>query len=238
MVEHDFSSATFTAENMPAWRKCADCGLETLQARCAECSAKREEKERRTDAERVALESIHEGFRWATLADPLLAKRVRSRVPPKVIAQYIREHRMAFITGPSGCGKTSLAAACMRERLDGAFFVDACDLAEASQLQRLGRGEADLVGRARAAKLLVIDELVDPANAKARLELRRVIIHRHGRVKPTIITTGLDHSQLEKIFDDGVARRLFSRSSGSLVVRLGATEAPPAPAPTEPAGAS
>jgi DNA replication protein DnaC len=123
-----------------------------------------------------------------------------------------------LFAGPAGSGKTSLAVACLRASpWPGAFFVGAKDLERARIEQQAGRGEAPLVQRSLAARLLLVDDLgQDKPSAVSAVEA--VLLARHDASRTTWVTTGLTARELEERYGAGIARRLTEKKT-ALVIR-------------------
>ena len=145
---------------------------------------------------------------------------------PQILRGHLERCRRAVITGPAGTGKTTLACAWLRAHLErdpGARirFVVAADLLRECE------NPTEL---AVSADVLVLDDLgAELAGAPARSGLAaqrigpasRVICERFDRGRTTVVTTGLSREQVQAIYDDRTARRLYE---GAVLVELG--EAP------------
>ena len=190
-----------------------------------------------------AWHTVPERFRWADFDDPRLGQRVKqARFPGGVIEDPVKLLRFEIesppsllLMGASGSGKTSLAAACVRHIVKGAYaaierggpiyrmgcgvrFVTAYDLAKAQIYSRLGR-RPELVTQAISASLLVIDELGMDTEVfrESATSVREVIHERHSRHGATIITTYLSKTALKRHYGAGIANRVASFK----IIRLG-----------------
>lgn len=193
----------------PEWLTCA-CGTLSARVPCFDCTIALEAKADRARALAEVTRTIPSEFRWASLSSPLLAKRVDAKRRPlaEVIERILGAHRVV-LAGGSGAGKTSLAVACMRERLvAGARFVSAITLGTARIQHAAGDGEADIVERAIAAPLLLLDDLGEERHT-ATSAVGDVIRERHAAGRATWVTTGLRSRELTAKYGEGVRRRLF-----------------------------
>lgn len=199
----------------PTWLTCK-CGELSARVPCWTCSMAETEKQRMLDRVEQALASIPRGFAWATVDAPELPERVKARAELKTIVERVLGARRAIFAGPSGSGKTSLACACLRLRPMGTY-VSALRLGTARIQSAAGQGEADLVERAIAAPMLLIDELGGEQKT-ATNAVRDVVFARHEADLPTWVTTGFRSEQLAEMYGDGLLRRLME---GAYVVQLG-----------------
>lgn len=156
----------------------------------------------------------------------------RERVTsPRLIAAAERfvpdAHGCLGMIGPAGCGKTITAAAIVlgicakavtayvrdpkgaRPWLDFAariYWTTAAELCASRRQHRLGEGEAPTFQRAETAPLLVLDEVgQEIGDDRWLLELLDV---RYSRGLPTLSTSGLPRTELERRYGTGAVRRL------------------------------
>lgn len=209
----------------PAWNRCVGCGVETTNTQCWKCLlAEEEARERRALA---AACGIPRAFEWAFRGSELLRQRVQSpRSLPELEAKVLGARRV-YLQGAAGSGKTSLAIACLREFVPRAMFVRAEQLAKAPIQHKLGQGEAPLVAAAKAAHVLLLDDLGsdDPGDKKSAVQ--DVIFERHDRGKTTWITSGLGRAKVEELYGTGILRRVLS--DGVMALRLGRPTDPEVP---------
>ena len=200
----------------PAWLTCP-CGAMTSRVPCWTCTLAAEAAANRERQESAANGSIPARYSWARLSAPDLAKRVGWQGSLKTASERILGAARVVFSGPSGSGKTSLAVACLRERGPFGLFVSALRLGTARIQAHAGQGEADLVERAIAAPLLLLDE-VGGETKTATNAVRDVVFARHDEDRPTWITTGFKGQELAAMYGDGFLRRV---TEGALVVKLG-----------------
>ncbi len=230
MSEDDFSGFG----DPPAFRPCDLCGRATSKSPCWECQLAAEAKREREAVRARALATIPEDFATVRLtAGAELTARVKGLpMPLELAAERVLDARWATLVGASGLGKTTFAAACFAEGvtrvpLPGALFITAEELASASAHHPRGAGEPERIAVALAAPLLVIDDVGGPDVAIDASAVRKVVYRRHGRGQRTWVTTGLTREQLVRGYDDGFARRLLERRSGTVVLRFGDAGASP-----------
>lgn len=199
------------------------CGAQSTRKPCWDCvSAADRAAELRAAEERAGIPAQ---FAWAHPDAAELVERCkpigRAGEPVRVsqTVQVVRAYAgnaVAF-QGQSGAGKTSLAVACLRG-LPGALMVAAGALGRARIEHPAGHGEAPLIRRAMAARVLLVDDLgQDKTTAISAVE--DVINHRHDARLVTWVTTGLTEDQIESRYGAGVRRRLTERGI-ALVVRF------------------
>lgn len=88
-----------------------------------------------------------------------------------------------------------------------ARFMSTSDLARAPRETPLGR-EPELVRDAIAASYLVLDDLGTDVTIERSTAVRDVIMARHDRAKPTVVTTFMAVEDLTAHYGAGVVRRL------------------------------
>lgn len=212
---------TFEVPDLP-FTRCA-CGTLTTRVPCWECIRRADDRVGRAQADRR--KGIPARFGWARLDAPDLGSRVYvegpdGRADVGDVARAVLAHRgpAVLFAGPAGSGKTSLAVACLRASpWPGALFVGAKDLERARIEQQAGRGEAPLVQRSLAARLLLVDDLgQDKPSAVSAVEA--VLLARHDASRTTWVTTGLTARELEERYGAGIARRLTEKKT-ALVIR-------------------
>lgn len=202
-------------ENEPTWQACKLCGVETMRDTCFACNAKTEqEKDARDEA---AAAGIPSRFAWAKLEALELAERVQSHKSVSVLAKSILEAPRVTVGGPTGSGKTSLLVACLRKVLPYAMMVRAERLARAPIEHSAGHGESPLVLRAKAVRVLLLDDLGTDEITKVSA-VRDVVFARYDAGLPTWISTGISSSEIENLYGSGFARRAVSEA---LTVGLG-----------------
>lgn len=181
----------------PVFGKCADCACETVGARCFDCQRKRDMA---ADAREETMASIPALFRPVRFGgDKILQcchgdRALVARGEAAIGATHV------LLIGQSGMGKTSLAVAMLREwsRTRGlaALFALATDLATAKSRAQWGKESAEIAA-ARAAPLLVLDDVgTDEFKAPAS-PVTDVVFHRHAHAMPTWITTWLVKPQAD-----------------------------------------
>lgn len=200
----------------PTWLRCA-CGELTARVPCWDCERTKEASRELDGRRKAALATIPPRFLWARLGDADLAGRVKLQEPLDVVAKRVLASNRVVFAGPSGSGKTSFAVACLRERVPHGMFVSAMKLGTARIQSRAGDGEADLVERAMAARLLLVDE-VGGEQKTANNAVKDVIWTRYDNDLPTWITTGFRGAELVAMYGDGAFRRL---TEGVTVIQFG-----------------
>lgn len=185
--------------------------------------------ELRAQALYPARDSIDKDYRWAQFDSPLLAGRVGARAHVLAQARVLLtgSETVVTIVGQTGSGKTSLACAmlsgaieaaadldCDRDTLERAkcaHFADAYALSVARAQHKLGGGEPPELVRAKAASVLVLDEL--GRDERKTSDVAEVIRRRMAAGRPTIITTWQSQQEIKLAYDGGIARRLFQRGT-------------------------
>jgi DNA replication protein DnaC len=129
------------------------------------------------------------------------------------------------LLGTSGTGKSSSALALVRriidtaERVDlppgdlafakGVRFIEARDLAQARKRHKLGNQEAPLERAARAATLLVLDDL-GKEDARDQQPVVEAILGR--RTATTIVTSELDPAAITARYGVAIRRRVLEQA--------------------------
>lgn len=222
----------------PDWLTCGakGCAELTMGKLCGKHQRAFEDQARRYMAEQYAVERIEERWRWCERNDPRMAQLIgpihfrddgmgpkeptgRIHTPAQAIDRIMADKRpIVTLVGLSRAGKTCIAAACLRAYSvpDATEWVDATKLGEASMESGLG-DRAEYLRRADRAKFLVIDELRDPKHASKAANTYGVINDRHGRMRQTLVTTGMDPAQLSAVFGSGGMERLMEPESALVV---------------------
>lgn len=199
----------------PSWQACKLCGTETMRETCFSCCQKADrESEVRDEA---AIAGIPARFSWATVDAAALAHRVQSTKSIEALVKAILEAPRVTVGGATGSGKTSLLVACLRKVLPYGFMVRAERLARAPIEHSAGQGEAPLVLRAKAARVLLLDDLGTDEITKVSA-VRDVVFARYDAGLPTWISTGISSSEIESLYGSGFARRAVSEA---LTIGLG-----------------
>ena len=130
-----------------------------------------------------------------------------------------------WFTGPTGTGKTATAAVIAREavRLGWSVrFVNAVDMFQSLRDSYDGTGEAKVMGRYTAPRLLVIDDLgKGRPTAWVAEKLYAIVNSRWDAAVPTIVTTQYTEDEIARsltVEDDSMtAQAILSRLVGSTV---------------------
>jgi DNA replication protein DnaC len=178
----------------------------------------------RAESRRLGLEafeaSVDEHYRWASFDHPQLAQRCPW---PKAVAKAQASLGVGrvLIVGLPGNGKTSLATAMLREAFSQgrrrALFLSAEDLERAHVQHRAGQGEPEIVERALAADVLLLDDVGADRNAQLSA-VPHIVGTRFRKERCTWMTTGLTRHGLAQHYGGGTARRLLD---GVTVIKLG-----------------
>lgn len=129
--------------------------------------------------------------------------------------EYREAGRGLFLSGEVGTGKTHLAVAVMKE-LQEAHEVpclmmsvpELLDDMRAEYDSREGRGR--MVAQAKAAELLVLDDLGSEKITDWSIERLFVIIdHRYRNMAPTIYTSNLGYQGVREVFGERIASRMI-----------------------------
>jgi DNA replication protein DnaC len=112
----------------------------------------------------------------------------------------------ALLLGPTGVGKTEAAHYLVRHAR--ACWLRAIDLASAERRYGLGRGEPEEFDRAKAAKVLVIDDVGHERDTSALFD---VLDHRYSAGRATVVTTGLTRAELTAHLSAAVVRRIVDQ---------------------------
>ena len=185
---------------------------------------------------RPARNSVPKRFRWASFMvrsgdEWTPNKDLASRVHP-VSLRRVSELSSPFpvgvaLVGPTGAGKTSLACALLRrihdwarperpaaavDRARSSYFVEVPAYEDACKRLSRWSGPIDrdaeaLVSRAENASLIVLDN-VEPAPLDS--PIGKLLMGRHNRDLPTIITTWMTEADAAKSYGSGLARRAFA----------------------------
>lgn len=214
--------------------ECRTCG----RAKCWRCQQTHDQayglcrpcrdRESFERAKSDVFESVPVRFRWAIDAS---VEQIAARVkyPHERIERALAWVRTldasppnVSLVGAPGAGKTSLVVALFsawfdKHRVALARFVPAYELALSRTRHPLGKDEAPEILAAVSAPLLVLDDL-GAESARVSDVISFVMHARHNANRPTWTTTGLDHDELVRRYDGGVARRVFEHSK---LVKLG-----------------
>lgn len=185
-----------------------------------------------SDGERAARQKKHrmarvgwvvpEKYAGLTLGSPQLAGRVKLRLAVEQARQSLDAPGVTFL-GPTSAGKTTLACAAMADWIMAKggtpYFVPCRKLAAARAAHSLGEGEPDIVERALAADLLILDDL-GVGDDVHRSAVGDVIDERYDRMRVTWVTTGFEATDISAKYGAGRARRVFE--DPVVVIRCGA----------------
>lgn len=126
------------------------------------------------------------------------------------LAQFVRKGAgFVIITGKEkGVGKTHLAVALMREFRFGMFRTQAEFFEQYSK--RFQPHQTDILERAKAAKLFVMDDFGVKAMARDQdvTTLHSLFNHRYGEAQPTIITSNESYDQICRDLGERMTDRL------------------------------
>lgn len=177
---------------------------------------------------RPARATIPERFQWTLGRDmkKLVDERVGFASDDDAVAarKVVQALLSAVITGPTGSGKTSLACIALARYIERerdvaraatARYCRAPELARATRQHPLGEGEAPLVVDCMRASLLVLDHVGDTIAGDNPISY--VLLRRHERGAPTIVTTWLPDAELRKRYGDPFVDKAHD---GAQVIRL------------------
>jgi DNA replication protein DnaC len=189
--------------------------LDTLNVVSPEAPADDGERERRNEALGTLRRTIPAAYQWARFSAPELRERAGIAAAGALCDTVWRFPRLIFV-GAAGSGKTSLAVACLRrwvyETTRVAGFFHANELGMARIQHPAGRGEPELVERAKKWPLVLIDDLGSERGI-AGCAVPDVIYVRHAEDRPTWLTTGLSRRDIVDRYGAGIARRVFERAT-------------------------
>lgn len=219
-LEHA-KTCTATFCDMCRRTRCAaeGCGLSAFRdGHCVEHARSRRAAERAAAFTELVAAQVPEAFRKARLDAPWLASLVGNVAMLDARAQ-LKAGWATLYSSRTGAGKTSLAAAMVIERgRQDVLWVTARQLASAGAYAKLGEEPALLVA-AKAAGLLVVDELGTEAD-RFGSAVADVIMDRHDLgPKAVWVTTPLKGETLSARYGSGFTRRL---SENGVIVRVGA----------------
>lgn len=210
----------------PPVRRCAggcDAVVELRGDMCPSC-VERDAAERRRLALKRAWSTLPT-WPHATFENGALAQIVEPRILEAALAW--KSTGSLALLGPTGRGKSTAARAiCERilTRADKGEFkgedfaraakvrwTKARDLADAARRHKLGDGRSPEEREARAASILVIDELgfevlVDDV-------IPRLLDHRYDKALPTIVTSGRKVAALAERYGEATVRRFTERAT-------------------------
>lgn len=141
-----------------------------------------------------------------------------ARCHPLLRAEVERRRSAAYgglFLGPSGCGKSSAAAWAIRcwraaRHRDGKPYstgwVDALELTDAERRYKLGTGTPAILDTAYTADWLVLDDVGTTASTTL---IQLILSSRYRDCKPTLVTSGLEVSQLVAHIGSATVRRII-----------------------------
>lgn len=175
---------------------------------------------------------------WAALPDlrredggPRVAGKVEHlRARLEGFRRHLEGNRRGVVRGVAGSGKTTIAVAHLRARLDATpgdrvRFVASADLLRPETPE----GGPSALSLALSADTLVLDDFGAELNNVRRESFElpaliapgvRVICERFDRGRSTLVTTGFTQEQVDGLYGDRTARRLYE---GAALIRLGGT---------------
>jgi len=129
---------------------------------------------------------------------------------------------IAFL-GKCGTGKGHLAASIVQYVIEhhgvSALYIKLIDIV--SRIKSDWNKEEAVIKKLREVDLLVIDEIGVQFNTEAeRLILYRILDHRYEYLKPTIITSNHNLTELEKIIGQRIISRLYDRESENAIYKF------------------
>jgi DNA replication protein DnaC len=211
-------------EHAPKCNECNAAPVPRFGKMCAPCIERRDAREKREMLVRAFL-SIPTSLRRVSFDDREFLKSFVDDVDAIAAARDSVTRKIVTLCGPARAGKTTLAVCMLRERIvsaskptatlaafreaAGARFVVAADLVQAQSEHPFGKGSAPLVKAARAATVLVLDEVGGGPQGDVQGVVFRLLHERHRELKQTIVTTGLDEHSVSNLFGGGIAGRLF-----------------------------
>lgn len=130
-----------------------------------------------------------------------------------------------WLAGPAGTGKTTVAAAIARDAVRMGWsvrFANAVDIFQSLRDSYDGTGEAKVMARYTAPRLLVIDDLgKGKPSAWVAEKLYSIVNTRWDAAVPTIVTTQYQEDELARSLtvdgDANTAQAILSRLVGSTV---------------------
>lgn len=166
---------------------------------------------------RPVLERLPAGMRAPSRSE--LEARINPRILRAVTGWRWGDGNLVLL-GATGSGKTSGAAHLVRrlcfeaaarggdefERAQLIRWQSCRALSEVARETRLGTGIPEDVLRCQNARLLVLNDLGQHDDT---VTLERILDERYERGWPTVTTTGLAPTQLDSVFGDALARRIF-----------------------------
>lgn len=193
---------------------------------CQRCEVEAERAEQQREAATVARERwlalrvqlppmqwAHAGNKaWVARIAPEIVAALRSWTPRPPTTTGPQTSSLLLV-GPTGCGKTSALAARLRRLAREQMAVPApwfpvAVWATEERLERAkqyGQHSGPLIDRARAADLLVIDELGQGQDHRLAFGL---LHDRYERGAATVITSGMAVGELSERYSDAFLRRL------------------------------
>lgn len=200
----------------PEWVSCKSCGTQTMRELCFACQKAKDVAEERSEDELAC--GIPKLFAYAIRGTSALRSAVKSPRDLDVLERSVLDAPRVFLAGAAASGKTSLAVACLREHMPRCLFVRAERLAKAPIEHKAGEGEPPIVRQAKAARVLLLDDLGSDY-VTATSAVRDVVFDRFDRAMPTWITSGLSREQVVATYGTGFARRALGE--GAFALRLG-----------------
>lgn len=200
----------------PQWVTCPRCNepvAPPCETQCWECDRADERARARSAAmRRSGLSKEHE---WAETTNPECVAKLRFPSAAKLRARIVQLLEpqtvcpVVTLTGPSGIGKTTFGVLLAKARLSACLFVTSHELAEAVGQHALGKGDPDLVARAKEALVLVIDELRVPALPSAKDALENLVWFRIRNGLLTVFTHGFSPEDIARDWGAGMHRRMY-----------------------------
>lgn len=199
-----FASTQFT-------RPCMKCGEEKKQAKIDE---EIESKEKTINLEMLecGVSRRYLGIdlkKYTPLENQLLAHKAASRFV-EVFDVMCETGKTIIFYGPSGTGKTMLSQA-MIQSLGHGKYSRAIDISrEVRESYSLNTSEKSAIKKFTDPQFLVLDEVgVQSMTGSEKILLTDVIDRRSADLKPTVLVSNLDGSELENLFGARAWSRLM-----------------------------
>lgn len=187
----------------------ADSVARVLPMTQEESDRRQEQDRRRSEWQRSDFPHRHRVKAWVREESGDAWTRARNQV-----LDAVRGNQMVFLIGDRGTGKTQLAAsvaceACMVNGISPRYYRLA-DLIGRFKRQVFGEGEDEFTFLSRLSRigLLVLDELQERYDTSTEeLILTRLLDHRYGAMKPTILIANLKFDALCEVLRPSVMSR-------------------------------
>jgi hypothetical protein len=189
----------------PQWRTCPGCGeewcLPPSMNRCPDCAAEAATKrllERRCGNREAVLARAAVPTRFRTPVARLRWPRdPRHRHRP--LEAWRGEPWSVTLHGQPGVGKSQLAVELLyRWQCEDAALTEPFWIRAGALVRAIVRGEGE-AERARGCQLLLLDDLGQGmGNRTAWIVTGEVLAERYDRERPTLVTTNLRHTALER----------------------------------------